>query len=85
MKINLPKDLHKSSLTDVHSMDFGKVYRIGSLFISRDNCDGYIVIDSSDNEVMTFNDYSDFNEWLRDNEYGTSGELTPYEMQIIIK
>ena len=86
MNVVLPKNLNKSSLVDAHDILSGKVYQFGHLFAAEsENNNGVIVIDSSDNDVICFNNTADFAEWLSDNAYCTKGELTPYEMQISLK
>ncbi|EJT0117356.1 hypothetical protein NVX19_003632 [Salmonella enterica] len=86
MKVILPKDLNKSSLVDAYDILSGKVYQFEHFLVSESSSNnGVIVIDTSDDDIICFNNTADFAEWLSDNDHSTKGELTPYQMQISIK
>ena len=85
MKVTLPKTLDEKTFISPDEMESDKVYSFGPILAAKTNTDGIITVDSRDNDVLTFDDYDNFYEWLSDNNLPVAGELTPYQMQIIIK
>lgn len=85
MNISLPKTLNKTNLIDPGDLETGKVYQFGHFLASETSSACIIVIDSSDNDVFTFNNAFEFGEWLEDNDHHVKGELTPYSFSITIK
>lgn len=84
MNVKIPKNLKESTLVSPEDMECGKVYLIEHFLLSTTASDGFIIIDTNDNDVMTFNDASNVNEWLEDNDYSSKGELTPYQFNITV-
>lgn len=85
MKVTLPKTLDEKVFISPDEMESDKVYSFGPILAAKTNTDGIISVDSRDNDIVAFDSPSDFYYWLSDNDLPTSGELTPYQMQIIIK
>ncbi|WJZ69674.1 hypothetical protein YZUL1_24 [Citrobacter phage YZU-L1] len=85
MNIVLPKTLDKKQYITPDDMECGKVYQFDYTLASPTNTGCIIAVDTRDNDVLTFNDYSDFMEWLDDQSTTNNGELTPYQLTIAIK
>lgn len=85
MNIVLPKTLDLKSYVSPDDMECGKVYQFDYMLASPTNTGCVIAIDTRDNDVTTFDDYCDFEEWLSQNDLTNNGELTPYQLTIAIK
>lgn len=85
MNIVLPKTLDKKQYTNPDDMECGKVYQFDYMLAAPTNTGCIIAVDTRDNDVLTFNDYSDFMEWLDDQSVTNNGELTPYQLTVAIK
>lgn len=85
MKVTLPKTLDEKAFISPDEMESDKVYSFGPILAAKTNTDGIITVDYRDNDIVPFDDDDAFYEWLNDNNLPVNGELTPYQMQIIIK
>lgn len=85
MKVILPKMLDEKTFISPDEMESDKVYSFGPILAAKTNTDGIITVDSRDNEIIPFDDDDAFYEWLSDNNLPVAGEITPYQMQLIIK
>lgn len=85
MNVNMPKTLNKLVQIEPDDMEVGKVYQFSHLLAAVMTTGCIITVDTNDNDVMTFNDYSDFESYLDDNSLGTKGEVTPYQMSLSVK
>lgn len=85
MEITLPNKLDKSTVVLANEMDGGKVYRFQHLLVSPTPCDGIIAVDLNDHDVMTFNNPSDFVDFLHDQDIPEAGEVTPFTMRVVIE
>lgn len=85
MNIVLPKTLDKKQYITPDDMECGRVYQFDYMLASPTNTGCIIAVDTRDNDVLTFNDYSCFMEWLDDQSITNNGELTPYQLTIAIK
>lgn len=85
MKVTLPTVLDEKAFISPDEMELDKVYSFSYILAAKTNTGCIIAVDTRDNDVLTFDDYHDFREWLEDNNLSVAGELTPYQMQIIIK
>ena len=64
-------------------MEADKVYQFGNILaIEVPRNVSLIVLDTNDNEVITFNNLSDFDEWLNSNDFPRHGILTSFELLI---
>lgn len=85
MEVTLPNKLDKSAVVSACDMDGGKVYRFQNLLVSVTPCDGIIAVDTDDHDIMTFNNHSDFIEFLNDQDIPDAGEVTPFTMRVVIE
>ncbi|QXV84450.1 hypothetical protein bas34_0158 [Escherichia phage SelmaRatti] len=85
MKVTLPKTLDEKVFISPDEMESGEVYSFGPILAAKTNTDGIITVNYRDNDIVPFEDDDAFYEWLIVNNLPVDGELTPYQMQIIIK
>lgn len=88
MKVNFKsKKIGESNTYTAHDLQEGDVYRFGSYLVSELSSGCIIALDTDDNQIVTFDDSGDFDEWLDNNDHPNRGELTPlaFELNVVTK
>lgn len=81
--INKPKKVNQSFATG--EIESGDVYDYSGALVQKLESGCFIVYDTNDETLVTFDDSYDLDEWLSDNGYATRGLATYLRMKLVIE
>lgn len=85
MKVSINSKEKRPTTFTTGEIESGDVYDFSGALAQKLESGCFIVYDTNDETLVTFDDNYDLDEWLNDNGYATRGVATDLKMKLVIE